>query len=787
MGLQIPGQLAILFALGFTIISGFAFFRLAQGKKSFGSLAHLSYDLFTISTIFASAWLFYLFFIHQFIFKYVYDYSDSTLPFFYLLSAFWGGQEGTYLLWVMLNAFFGYIIIKRGGPYANWGMVVFSLVNFFLLLIMVRLSPFAMLSFIPPEGAGLNPLLQDPWMVVHPPIMFIGYSASAIPFALTMAALIRNDFREHVKRIFPWVGITALMIGAGNILGGYWAYKTLGWGGYWAWDPVENSSLIPWFVSLALLHGLLIERRTGAFKKINVFLSALTFVLVIYGTFLTRSGVLADFSVHSFVDLGVNSYLISFMSTIALLCLALFFYRRKSLQSAPLNYNIYGKEFSLFAGMILSFLFAMVVLFWSSLPLLTTAIGVTPRAADIDTYNSFALPLGILFAFLLTVAPFTTYAPPSLSKWQTKLVVGAVFSILAGFAISYFLLHAIDITFIGIFALVVTGLIMYMQQPELMKKLVPSATVFIATIILCIAIGIQTPMYILFFAVAASCVISNVIVTAQIIPHNWQAAGGRITHFGFGIMLVGILGSSAFVSNERLILTKNESTSSAYGLNLVYQGMEHDISYPKNELILAIEKNGKTLEGRPQLYYSRRLDGIMKRPYIQKSLWYDLYFSPQQVEEPDPGEGLYLKKGHKVNVGDFAFEFDGYKMGNHGSGDMKVTARILVNHNNDIDTILPAIAMLTAEDGSSTLMDYPAELTCSQTYMVSIKQIRADDGSVVLDIPGLLDSNAKPGRLLLDISKKPIINLVWVGTTLLLLGTAIVFLKRRYELLSSSQ
>ena len=267
MGFSTVGELLILFALAMNIIAGFSYFLVTRGKNDFLSLGYKCYNLFTLFVGLAVIYLFYLFFSHNYAFKYIYEYSERSQPFLYILSAFWGGQEGTYLLWLFFNALFGHIIIEKAGQYRNYAMVIFSLINLFLLLILVNLSPFALLPFIPNDGLGLNPLLRDPWMIIHPPVIFIGYAMAAIPYAIVMAALIVNDHTDWVKRIFPWVAIVALTLGAGNVLGGYWAYKTLGWGCYWGWDPVENSSFIPWIVSLALIHGLIIQRRSGALKK----------------------------------------------------------------------------------------------------------------------------------------------------------------------------------------------------------------------------------------------------------------------------------------------------------------------------------------------------------------------------------------------------------------------------------------------------------------------------------------------------------------------------------------
>jgi cytochrome c-type biogenesis protein CcmF len=636
MGLGFPGHMSIFLACAFNLVTGISFLMVARGNQSYRHLAHKSYNLFTLTTAVAVAYLFYLFFSHDFAFKYVHNYSDSTLSFFYTLSAFWGGQEGTYLLWLFMNCLFGYVIIKHGGQYKNWAMFFYSIVNFFFLVLLVRLSPFAPLGYYVSEGAGLNPLLQDPWMVIHPPVIFIGYSMSAVPFVIALAAMVINDYSTWIKRAFPWVAITVLMLAAGNILGGYWAYKTLGWGGFWAWDPVENSSFIPWFISLALLHGMIIEKRTGAMRKSNLMLAAFVFILVVYGTFLTRSGVLSDFSVHSFADLGINNYLISFLALFTTMTLALFVPRIKSIGNAPLNYNYFGREFVIFAGLMILFVFAVVVLFWTSLPIITSIFSNEPRAADQVIYNSFALLFGIIFSLFLTVSPFLTYAGYHLSNWKKKLIIVSVVSVVIGFGLFYLILGT-SLAFPLIFCMFFGGLTMFMMKRDLFKELIPSLIGFILTIVICLAVGVEDYLHLLYFASAAMVIISNLTSVVRHLPHRWKAAGGQLSHFGFGLLLLGILGSSAYSTNHTLVLPQGVE-SEAFGRTISYQGMENDIDYPHNKLLLEIRQGSDVTVARPELYYSRQSDGIMRKPFIDKTIGYDLYFSPVQVEENPTAE-----------------------------------------------------------------------------------------------------------------------------------------------------
>ncbi|MCP4706596.1 MAG: cytochrome c biogenesis protein CcsA, partial [candidate division Zixibacteria bacterium] len=336
-----PGELAVLLSLAMTLLSGFAFFMSAIGKKEYYDLGVRAYRMVIVFVSLATVWLFYLFLNHDFSIEYVYSYSSTDLPMYFLFSAFWAGQEGTYLLWFFLSALFGLLIIKYGKQYKLWGMTFYTVVNLFLLIMLMVASPFKSLDGFPVEGSGLNPLLQDFWMVIHPPMMFVAYAIAAVPFALVLAAIAKRDYSNWLKISFPIIGLTSLLLLTSNAMGGYWAYKTLGWGGYWAWDPVENTSFVPWIISIALMHGMLIERKMGAFRRSNILLTISIFLLVIYGTFLTRSGVLADFSVHSFVDLGTNAVLISFIISFVLISLGLFFIRHNSdIVGKPFSYNI---------------------------------------------------------------------------------------------------------------------------------------------------------------------------------------------------------------------------------------------------------------------------------------------------------------------------------------------------------------------------------------------------------------------------------------------------------------
>jgi cytochrome c-type biogenesis protein CcmF len=247
--------------------------------------------------------------------QYVFSFSEESLTPLFKIASAWAGQEGSFLLWALWLGIYGLILMRTAGGYERWVMTVYGGVVVLLMAILAFQSPFAPLPkpdpapavWPPRDGFGLNPVLENPWMKIHPPIIFAGFAALTVPFAYAIAALWRNEYHEFAVRVRPWAIYSATMLGFGLALGGYWAYETLGWGGFWAWDPVENSSYFPWLFMAAGMHGLLLQLNRGRMVRWNPLLLALPHLLFLYGTFLTRSGALAEVSVHSFVNMETNA------------------------------------------------------------------------------------------------------------------------------------------------------------------------------------------------------------------------------------------------------------------------------------------------------------------------------------------------------------------------------------------------------------------------------------------------------------------------------------------------
>ncbi|MBK9968907.1 MAG: cytochrome c biogenesis protein CcsA [Holophagales bacterium] len=409
-----PGTLAMWSALaaGFGTIGAYVLSRppaAREGRRAVRGLPALGrrlYYAFATSILVASALLLYRLLAHDFRLSYVASYSGRDLPFRYLFSTFWAGQEGSFLLWLFWGAVIGFFVLRTAKEQEPPVMAVYVLSFLGIVAILVKQSPFRFLAEVPPDGTGLNPLLQDPWMVIHPPVMFAGFASLSVPFAFAIAALWTKRWDGWVIRAMPWALFTFVCLGTAILMGGYWAYKTLGWGGYWAWDPVENTSLVPWLATTALVHGMYLQKAREKHRKINIILAIFAFCTILYGTFLTRSGVLADFSVHSFVDLGITGWLVAIILTFLFGGLALLAYRWREIPVVNEIDPATGKEkeepfLSRSVLFILSVtLFSasgLVILLGTSAPIITRIGGKASQVAN-SFYDATHAPMAASWA-----------------------------------------------------------------------------------------------------------------------------------------------------------------------------------------------------------------------------------------------------------------------------------------------------------------------------------------------------------------------------------------------------
>jgi len=383
---------------------------------------------------------------HDFQIKYVADYTDRSLPAVYLLAALWGGQTGSLLLWTLLLAAFSVLAVRsvqRTHPAAVLpaAAILLLVLSFFTGLIVYVADPFARTGLVPADGAGLNPLLRTPEMLLHPPALYLGFVGSAIPWAMLLGGLIARRLDASMLRlirrwtIFSWAALTA-----GIILGAEWAYVELGWGGYWAWDPVENASLLPWLSMTAAIHSLILMRRRGSFRLTAFVLISLTFALCVFGTLLTRSGIVA--SVHAFGKSPLLCFLLGLLAVATILCVAAARTRRDLLRGERHLHSLLSRD-GPFIGVFAALLGALAVVFWGTmLPVFSEMIAGRQMTWDVARYNVAAAPFALaLLALMGTCAMVSNRGRQRLGAAIARFAPSAAAGIASGIA-AYALLPA---------------------------------------------------------------------------------------------------------------------------------------------------------------------------------------------------------------------------------------------------------------------------------------------------------------------------------------------------------
>ena len=696
--------------------------------------ANLGYAIALAATIAAATFLFVMIFTHQYRYSYVSHYSSSTLPVLYLISSFWAGQEGTFLLWALFTALLGYLFLKTSKVADCYAMSIVSAFLAFLYLLLLVKSPFSLNSPVPQDGEGMNPLLQDPWMVIHPPILFLGYAITLFPFAVVLSALFRKDYENWYSLGFVWTSFAALTLGAGIIIGGFWAYEVLGWGGYWGWDPVENSSLVPWLVLLASIHGLLIQKAKGALKKTNLFFGITSFIMVLYATFLTRSGILADFSVHSFTDLGINNYLVGIMIASVALGYGAFVVRFRGLTSPKLTIGGLNRELGLLLSLFVLMIAAIFTFVGMSSPIITGLFG---KASQVDTsfYNKVNMPVATGMALLLGITPFL--------GWSEE------------------------------------------HRPGLMKRLsMPLALTMLGCAIAYVA-GVTTPSLLLFVGSASFGLISNIIVTFRQYKAGWDTLGGPIAHIGTALLLIGIVGSGQFDQTSTVSLKQGEPQT-VQGYQFTFKGVA-DPNAVKPQMQIEVSDGKQSYIAAPKLYFSQYNQSVLREPDIKIFPIRDLYVSPVDLKTPPPessGLTLELKKGESKQLGGYEITFDRFETGQHGTaGGMSVGAVLKVKLSGTEHEVIPTLTFTATGERQfvpAPLPEFRSPAGAAMKPQIVLMGMNVEEKSVGLQIDGLSDHAASEASqvLIVEISTKPLMMVVWTGVVLII-GGAAISLRRR--------
>jgi cytochrome c-type biogenesis protein CcmF len=715
------GQLLCWIAFLASLVAGLSFLAAAGGREGAAVPGRVAFWIQWLALIGAAAVLWHILFTHQFRYPYVASYSSRSLPEHYVFAAFWGGQEGTFLLWALLTCTLGLVLMRMRSSLTWTAMFFLNLPLVMLALVSVMRGPF--LTFpagqIPPDGQGLNPLLQDPWMTIHPPVLFIGFSTLTVPFAIAVAALVKRDYDGWVKPVLPWSAFSLAMLATGFIMGGVWAYKVLGWGGYWGWDPVENGSLIPWLANVALLHGLLVQRATGSLRRTNFFLAVTAFVLVLYASFLTRSGVLADFSVHSFVNLGLNGFLLSFLFLTMIVGYGALLYRLREIPAPAEPLGNFSRESMMWLGLLVLLLMSALIGAGMSAPLITRLFG-PPSNVQTAYYNLVNAPLAVAMGLLLGLAP--------LMRWRSQ------------------------------------------ETNALFRAALPPLGAALVIAIAAIVAGVRDPMPAAVVFAAAWALAANAIVTTRGFRAGWRHGLAPLGHLGTGMMLIGIVASSGYGSAAKVQLPRGEKRA-ALGYYLRFDGVRRQAD-GKDRLEIAVDAPERKFQALPAMYWSESNQGYMKKPHIERFLTHDIYISPLEMAGGDDASSvMWLGRGETRQVGEIRYTFVDFDR--EMEGVPRLAARLRVEIGGRTVTASPVLEM-NAQTGTPTSV--PDTLPGGGS--VQIASVDPAAGRVALQVPGM-GRTAPGGEILaVEVSTKPLINLVWLGA-ILMLGSAFLSALRR--------
>jgi cytochrome c-type biogenesis protein CcmF len=644
----LPGQIGhffVLLAFIASIISTISFFTASRKtdlteKKSWLNFARVAFITQLISAIIIFATIFYICANHYFEYMYAYKHASKELEPKYLLACIWEGQEGSFLLWTCWHSALGMLIMLRSKEWEAPVMTVISFAQFFLLMMLIGIyvgdvrlgsSPFTLtrneiagpifsqpnyLSFIK-DGVGLNVLLRNYWMVIHPPILFLGFASTIIPFAYAYAGIQTKRFGDWVTPALPWALFSACVLGVGIMMGGKWAYESLSFGGYWAWDPVENASLVPWLILIAGMHTMVIFKATGHSLKASYLFAFLTFIFILYSTFLTRTGILGDTSVHAFTDAGkaINVMILLFLASFTLPSLILFLAHSKKMPSIQKEESTNSREFWMFIGSLVFFLAAMFIIAKTSVPVYNKIFGTKiAQPEDVEfSYNKVIVLVAIIIGLLSAVTQYFKYKKSEAAYILKKIAVPTVI------------------------AAIITALLAIFYPLTYYKG----------------GAGFLGAVYVALFATIYS-VIANAAYIWSGLNGKLKAAGGSIAHLGFALMIVGILISS---SNKKVI-----SNSSANGINLQISGkdpMTKETDNPLDNLTLIrqvpVKMGGYDVtylrdsfgneKGRRfyELLFQRK-DAATKKVLEQFTLWPDVYIMKDNNMSSNPDTKSYLGK-----------------------------------------------------------------------------------------------------------------------------------------------
>jgi cytochrome c-type biogenesis protein CcmF len=829
------GHLFVILSFVLSLASAFSYFKVTrlsdlEKQKEWtinGRSLFYLHSLFILGVIVV---MFLIIYQHRFEYHYAYSHASKYLPVHYMISCFWEGQEGSFLLWIFWNCVLGMILIKTNKTWEAPIMVIFAVVQAFLASMILGISifdikigssPFVLLrdviqdpifqinpEFVPKDGTGLNPLLQNYWMVIHPPTLFLGYATTLIPFSYVIAGLWKKDFKNWIKPALPWAILSTALMAIGQLMGAYWAYETLSFGGYWSWDPVENAVYVPWIIQVASVHTMIIFKKNNTALKTSIILVITTFILILYATFLTRSGILGNASVHSFTDLGLSGQLLIYLLVFTAIAIFLSVNRWKEIPGTDKEVSTYSREFWIFMGATVLGLMGFQVIAGTSIPVYNAILeqfgissNMAPPADQAMFYSKFQIWGGILIAILSGTGQFFFWKNMDKSRLWNELAIPVLVSLV------------------------------------------------ISTIVFTVY-GINKIAYILLLTAGVYSVVANGTILIKLLKKkSLKLAGGSISHIGIALMLLGILFSSGYsrvvsmnisgllysremsdeMNQENVLLYVNDPKQ-MNEYELTYKGKRVELAgvpgYPPKKLVQktrdehtvvataeyayegkTVFQKGDTLtilpentyfeieykkDGEPVFTLFPRAQvnpnmGLIVSPDIRRRLDKDLYTHISSIPDPDMEKewseplNQLVAMGERFFINDFVSTLTKVKkietLDGIALGPEDVAAEAIIEVQAKDHTYLLKPVFIIKDKMMGNIPAVNEDIGAK----VSFLNINPNEGKFELSI-----ETSQKDYIIMKAIEMPFINILWLGTIVLMFGFSVAIYRRYAEFRKSA-
>ena len=794
LGIGKIGNVFVLLSFVFALLASLSYFLAAKDNEesaSWKKIARISFRLHSLSVMGIVGTLFVMLMNHYFEYEYVWHHSNRIMPMRYIMSCFWEGQEGSFLLWTFWHVVLGLILQRTAKNFEAPVMSVIALVQVFLASMLLGITigeyhlgsnPFTVLLREHPEyskiplfsdanylsnpafdGRGLNPLLQNYWMTIHPPTLFLGFALTVVPFAYAIAGLWKKQFNEWLKPALPWTYAGVTVLGIGILMGGAWAYEALSFGGFWAWDPVENASLVPWLVLVGAAHLMLINRNKGQSLFTAFFLAILSFLLILYSTYLTRSGILGETSVHSFPTAGMAGQLLVYMFCFVLLGFVLLIVRWKHFPKQTQEEGIWSREFWMFVGAIVLLVSAFQISFYTSIPVWNKLFGMNkaPLKEVIKFYNNWQLPFAFVVTMLIAVGQYFKYKNTDIKEFLKKISVSFVIAL----ALTFLMIYILDFD-------------------DRYFSILLFSSIFAA--------------------------VANIDYMFRVLGGKVKKAGASIAHIGFALVLLGALISTSkkevisqntsgkdvaqlgksYSNNDNILLTQGDTLKMGKYLVTYVRKRHEGINIYFDVDYFTQDENGnlvKEFSLAPLLQTNPRM-GNVAEPDTRHFLTYDVYthitFADMEMlkDKKETADEYAQAKNHTIKKGDTLFSsnaiiiFDSLSVNvdkvkyQLKEGDIAVEAHFQVL---DIQKKYKANPIYVIRDNSIQ----PIE---SRVDELGLKfmfwQINPEDGKIQISLQEK-KSNVRD-FIVMQAMIFPYINILWIGCIVMAIGTILAILER---------